>query len=65
VSIDVAVDRQLDRYGTWPALERPKGGKPRVARLWACSADVAQSLIDDAEKREGPDQGRLFTGTAP
>jgi hypothetical protein len=31
-TLDVAVDWQLDRYGTWPALALPKGNKPRVTR---------------------------------
>ena len=55
----ISVEWQLDRYGTWPALSRPKGGKPREAKLWACYLDVAASLVMDAQTRES-DQGWLF-----
>jgi integrase len=63
ISLDtlaVAVDWQLDRYGTWPALALPKGNKQRTTRLWACYADVAAALVEDALDREGPDHGWLF-----
>lgn len=57
---EVRVDWQLDRYGVWPALVRPKGGKPRTAHLWGCYSDVAASLIADALAREGEEHGWLF-----
>lgn len=41
VTLDVAVDWQLDRYGNWPDLVLPKGGKRRTAQLWAYYFDVA------------------------
>jgi integrase len=59
-TLDVAVDWQLDRYGTWPALALPKGNKPRTTQLWSCYRDVAVSLIEDALKRKGPEHGWLF-----
>jgi len=59
-TLQVAVDWQLDRYGNRPALALPKGNKPRSTRLWACYADIAASLIEDAQNREGPDHGWLF-----
>ena len=59
-TLEVAVDWQLDRYGTWPALALPKGNKTRATQLWACYSDVAASLIEDALDPEGPDHGWLF-----
>lgn len=57
---EVRVHWQLDRYGVWPALVRPKRGQPRTAHLWGCYSDVAASLITDALAREGEDNGWLF-----
>ncbi|WP_445257108.1 ANTAR domain-containing protein [Nocardioides aurantiacus] len=45
---EVHVDWQLDRYQAWPARRLPKGGKTRIALLWACYEDVASSLIADS-----------------
>ena len=59
-TLEVAVDWQLDRYGTWPALALPKGNKTRTTQLWACYSDVAATLVEDALDREGPDHGWLF-----
>jgi integrase len=59
-TMTVAVDWQLDRYRAWPAVRPPKGGKRRKARLWPAYADVADSLIKDAVRREGPEHGWLF-----
>jgi integrase len=60
ITLDVAVDWQLDRYGTWPALALPKGNKERTTLLWECYRHVAVSLVEDALDREGPDHGWLF-----
>jgi hypothetical protein len=51
VTLDVAVDWQLDRYGNWPDLKPPKNGKRRTARLWLHYFDVAASLVADALAR--------------
>lgn len=56
----VRVERQLDRYQSWPATCAPKGGKARTALLWACYLDTASSLVSDAEKRTGDEHGWLF-----
>ncbi|SDO33013.1 Phage integrase family protein [Klenkia soli] len=56
----VAVDWQLDRYGNWPALVKPKGKDARTTQLWTCYRDVAVSLIEDARSREGIEYGWLF-----
>src|SRR4051812_36971771 len=59
-TLEVAVDWQLDRYGMWPALALPKCNKQRTTQLWACYADVAASLVEDALNRKGSDHGWLF-----
>jgi integrase len=60
VTLDVAVDWQLDRYGSWPDLKPPKNGKRRTARLWRHYFDVAAGLVADALAREGGEHGWLF-----
>lgn len=59
---EVSVDWQLDRYQAWPARRLPKGGKTRVAFLWSCFSDVAESLIDDSLALDEDDEhyGWLF-----
>ncbi|GAA4597852.1 hypothetical protein GCM10023107_42600 [Actinoplanes octamycinicus] len=59
-TLDVQVDWQLDRYGSWPDLALPKGGKTRTTRLWSCYTEIAESLIEDARSRKGPERGWLF-----
>jgi integrase len=44
----VRIERQLDRYGTWPDTAPPKGGKPRTAVYWASFQDTWASLVADA-----------------
>lgn len=60
VTLDVAVDWQLDRYGNWPDVKPPKNGKRRTTRLWRHYFDVAASLVADALAREGEEHGWLF-----
>lgn len=55
----IAVDWQLNRYGNWPALKRPKGGKTRTTILWRCYSEVARSLVEDSLARK-EDHGWLF-----
>lgn len=59
---EVSVDWQLDRYNAWPAVKRPKNGRPRVALLWSFYTYVAESLIQDSLAREedDPHHGWLF-----
>jgi integrase len=66
VGDDVDLDRglidvswQLDRYGSWPDLARPKGG-PRTAMYWHAFDPVFTSLVEEAQARSGPTAGWLF-----
>lgn len=45
---EVAVLRQLDRYGNWPDTAPPKGGKERVTVFWSAYQHVWESLVADA-----------------
>jgi hypothetical protein len=44
----VRVERQLNRYGSWPDTAEPKGGKERTALFWSSYQHVWESLVADA-----------------
>nr|WP_242679881.1 site-specific integrase [Nocardioides sp. IC4_145] len=56
----IDVDWQLDRYESWPAVTRPKGGKTRQTIIWDVYMHVLASLVEDAQAREGVTHGWLF-----